>query len=228
MPQLPELTAGRQVPHIPHRRRKAVGTRRHVHHARVAASAVHPASLRRTQSQRLLAHYVLAVLRRRQRDRPMREIWRRDYNCVNVRIRAQLLIIGRHILALPILTPLLEQLPAGVANSAQPRALIESNGRNVVIVADGASTDDRDSDGFGSRVYGHVFQPGGRGARMMRNEVGVVSQIARLPPAGLKAATKGEPVERLASLSRVANSINVLFLIPWWQTCCSVPYARSP
>jgi hypothetical protein len=49
---------------------------------------------------------------------------------------------------------------------------------------------------------------------MMRDEVGVVSQIARLPPAGLEAANNGEPVERLVSLEEVAKCRNVPFLIP--------------
>ena len=69
VPRLAERAAGDQVLQVPHRRREAVGERRHVDDARVAGRVIHRAHFAGVQPERLLAHDVLAVPGGRHGDR---------------------------------------------------------------------------------------------------------------------------------------------------------------
>jgi hypothetical protein len=113
----------------------------------VAGRLVHPANLLRVEPERLLAHRVLAVLRGRQGDRPVGEVRRGDDDGVDLRIGAERLGVGGDLLDPPIGLPLFQQRRIGVADGNQPGARIESDARDVVVIADRARADDGDPDG---------------------------------------------------------------------------------
>ena len=54
--------------------------------------------------------------------------------------------------------PLVQQLPAGIANRTQPGPRIKANRRNVVIIAHRTSSNDGDTDGIRGRVTRHRRQ----------------------------------------------------------------------
>src|SRR5207247_6170781 len=73
MPQRAESAARSQMPQVAHGGREAIGERRHVNDLRIAAGVIHRAHFVGVQSQRLLTHDMLAMLRRGERDWFMRE-----------------------------------------------------------------------------------------------------------------------------------------------------------
>ena len=144
----PSCAAGDQMLQIAHRRGKAIGERRHVHHAGVAGRVIHLAHFAGVQAQRLLAHHVLAVRRGGQR---------RSAVCVKLgvaMITASTFGIGADRLADRCVTlsmpqsaaALVQQLGIGVAGGHQRGPRIEPDGRHVVIIADRAGADDGDAD----------------------------------------------------------------------------------
>ena len=75
-------TAVHQVRHVSHGRHEAISKRRHMPHIRLLRGLQHRQALRIIHGNRLLAQHVLAQPNRRQRNRRMQVIGRRDHNRV--------------------------------------------------------------------------------------------------------------------------------------------------
>ena len=102
----------------------------------------------RVQTQRLLAHHVFAAGGGGHRQGNVREIRRRNDHGIDVRIVANLLVIGRDVVDGPVAFALLQQAGIGIARSHQCGAWVEANPRHMVIVTDGTGTDDGDANGL--------------------------------------------------------------------------------
>jgi hypothetical protein len=107
VPWLAQRAAFHKMPHITHRRRKAVGESGHVHDMVVACRFVHMAHFAGIQTQRLLAHDMLAGGCCGKRDWFVRKVRCGDHHCVNRRILAYRFVVGGDFVNLPIGPPLI-------------------------------------------------------------------------------------------------------------------------
>ena len=78
----------------------------------------------------------------------MREVRRGDDHGIDVRIGANLFVIGRDVVDGPVPLALFEQAGTGIAGRHQLGAWIEADPRHMVIITDRTRTEDGDADGL--------------------------------------------------------------------------------
>jgi len=149
MAKVAERPSLRQVPHVSHRRREAIGERSHMDNPGVAAGVIHLADFAGVEAERLFAHHVLAMFGGSQRDGEVSEVRRGNDDGVDAGVSAELLVVGGQVRDSPVLAALLQKFRTGIASAYELGPRVKPNTGDVVIVADGSGADDGDVNGGG-------------------------------------------------------------------------------
>ena len=145
MSRLPQPAAGDQMLQVSHRRRKAVSERCHMYDAGRVRRMAHHADLAGVEPQRLFAYYVFASLRGRDGDVAMRKVRRGDDHGIDFRIRANCPVVRSYAISAPVLSSAVEQPTIGIAGGHQTGTRVQPDARHVVVIANGAGANNRQS-----------------------------------------------------------------------------------
>ncbi len=121
--------------------------------ARLFGGAVHLLHFAGVQSERLFAHDVLASPSGGDRDLFVREVGGGYQHTVDVVGGTNFAIVSRDAFESPVSAALVEQLGIGVAGGHELGSRIEADARHMMVIADGAGTDDGQSNRLGRVVH---------------------------------------------------------------------------